>query len=60
MLEREIKLRFESADLARQQVLSPAVGATTLRGRRLQQECLRDTDDNQQRQRRAAVRGRSE
>jgi adenylate cyclase class 2 len=60
MLEREIKLRFESADLARQQVLSPAVGATTLRGRPMQQDCRRDTDDNQLRQRLSALRVRSE
>lgn len=60
MLEREIKLRFESADLARQQILSPAVGATPLRGRRLQEDCLLDTDDSQLLQRRSALRVRSE
>jgi adenylate cyclase, class 2 len=60
MLEREIKLRFESADLARQQILSPAIGATPLRGRRLQEDCLLDTDDNQLLQRRSALRVRSE
>jgi adenylate cyclase class 2 len=60
MLEREIKLRFESADLARQQVLSPAVGATPLRGRRLQEDCLLDTEDNQLLHRRSALRVRSE
>ena len=60
MLEREIKLRFENADLARQQVLSPAVGATPLRGRRLQEDCLLDTEDNQLLHRRSALRVRSE
>ena len=60
MLEREIKLRFESADLARQRILSPEVGATPLRGRRLQEDCLLDTADNQLFQRRSALRVRSE
>jgi adenylate cyclase, class 2 len=60
MLEREIKLRFDSAGLARQQILSPAVGATPLRGRRLQQDCLLDTDDNTILQRRSALRVRRE
>jgi adenylate cyclase class 2 len=60
MLEREIKLRFESADLARQRILSPEVGATPLRGRRLQEDCLLDTADNQLFQRRSALRMRSE
>ena len=60
MLEREIKLRFESVDLARQQILSPAIGATPLRGRRLQEDCLLDTDDNQLLQRGSALRVRSE
>jgi adenylate cyclase class 2 len=60
MLEREIKLRFESADLARQKILSPAVGAAPLRGRRLQEDCLLDTDDKQLLQRSSALRVRSE
>lgn len=60
MLEREIKLRYDSADLARQHVLSPAVGATPLRGRRLQEDCLLDTSDNQLFERRSALRVRSE
>lgn len=60
MLEREIKLRFESADRARQRILSPEVGATPLRGRRLQEDCLLDTADNQFFQRRSALRVRSE
>jgi adenylate cyclase, class 2 len=60
MLEREIKLRFESADLARRQILSPTVGATPLRGRRLQEDCLLDTEDKLLLQRRSALRVRSE
>jgi adenylate cyclase, class 2 len=59
-LEREVKLRFESADVARQRILSPAVGATPLRGRRLQEDSLLDTQDNQLFQRRSALRVRSE
>ena len=59
-LEREVKLRFDSADLARQRILSPPVGATPLRGRRLQEDCLLDTHDNQLLQRRSALRVRSE
>ncbi|HUE88420.1 MAG TPA: class IV adenylate cyclase [Vicinamibacterales bacterium] len=60
MLEREIKLRFDSADFARQQVLSPEVGATPLRGRRLQEDCLLDTADNHLLHCRSALRLRSE
>jgi adenylate cyclase, class 2 len=60
MLEREIKLRFDSADFARQQVLSPEVGATPLRGRRLQEDCLLDTADNHLFHCRSALRLRSE
>jgi len=60
MLEREIKLRFDSADLARRHVLSPAIGATPLRGRRLQEDCLLDTTDHQLLERRSALRMRSE
>jgi adenylate cyclase class 2 len=59
-LEREVKLRFESADAARQRILSPSVGATPLRGRRLQEDSLLDTADNQLFQRRSALRVRSE
>jgi adenylate cyclase, class 2 len=58
MLEREIKLRFECADDARTRVL--ASGATPLRGRRLQEDALLDTADNQLFQRRSALRVRSE
>lgn len=59
-LEREVKLRFERADVARVQILSPAVGATPLRGRRLQEDSLLDTSDNQLFQRRSALRVRTE
>lgn len=59
-LEREVKLRFESADVARQRILAPAVGATPLRGRRLQEDSLLDTPDNQLFRRRSALRVRSE
>jgi adenylate cyclase class 2 len=57
-LEREIKLRFDSAVDARARIL--AAGATPLRGRRLQEDSLLDTTDNQLYQRRAALRVRSE
>jgi adenylate cyclase class 2 len=59
-VEREIKLRFESADLAREQILSPGVGATPLRGRRLQEDCLLDTADDELYTRRCVLRVRSE
>ena len=59
-LEREIKLRFESAEAARQRILGPGVGATTLRGRRLQEDCLLDTHDDRLFHRRCVLRVRSE
>ena len=59
-VEREVKLRFASAEVARERILDAAVGATPLRGRRLQEDCLLDTSDNQLLQRRAALRVRSE
>ena len=59
-LEREVKLRFDSADAARARILSAAVGATPLRGRRLQEDSLLDTDDNNLYQRRSALRVRTE
>ena len=60
MLEREVKLRFDSAEVARERILSPALSATPLRGRRLQEDSLLDTADNQLLQRRSALRVRSE
>jgi hypothetical protein len=49
-LEREIKLRFKSAAAARDAVLT--IGATPLRGRRLQEDSLLDTDEGTLRKRR--------
>lgn len=57
-LEREIKLRFESAAEARAAVL--AAGCTPLHGRRLQGDSLLDTDDEQLRRRRCVLRVRVE
>lgn len=57
-LEREIKLRFDSADEAREKIL--ALGATPLLGRRFQEDCLFDTDDEQLRVERSTLRVRSE
>jgi adenylate cyclase class 2 len=57
-LEREIKLRFDSADEARERIL--ALGATPLLGRRLQEDCLFDTEDERLRLQRSTLRVRSE
>ena len=57
-LEREIKLRYDSAEEARASVL--AAGATPLHGRRLQEDALVDTDDEQLRRRRCVLRIRTE
>jgi adenylate cyclase class 2 len=57
-LEREIKLPFESADAARAAVL--AIGATPLKGRRLQEDCLLDTANDDLRSRRSALRVRQD
>ena len=57
-LEREIKLRFGSVDEAREAVM--ACGATPLLGRRLQEDSLLDTDDEQLRRRRCVLRVRME
>ena len=54
MLEREVKLRFDTPDQARRTVL--AAGATPLRPRRLQQDSLFDTDDESLRQLRCVLR----
>jgi adenylate cyclase class 2 len=58
ILEREIKLRFENPELARAAVL--AAGATPVRCRRLQEDCLLDTSDDQLRRRRSVLRVRME
>ena len=57
-LEREIKLRFDSVEDARTKIL--ALGATPLRGRRLQEDALLDTADETLRRQRATLRVRSE
>ena len=57
-LEREIKLRFSSPEDARAAVL--AAGATPLRGRRLQDDCLLDTPDGALRARGSTLRVRIE
>ena len=57
-LEREIKLRFDSADEARVRIL--AFGATPLHGRRLQEDALLDTEDEMLRRQRATLRVRCE
>jgi adenylate cyclase class 2 len=57
-VEREVKLRFESVDEARAAVI--ASGATPLLGRRLQEDALLDTPDEQLRRRRCVLRVRVE
>ena len=56
--EREIKLRFDSVDQAREAVL--AAGGTPLYGRRLQEDSLLDTEDESLRRRRCVLRIRVE
>ena len=57
-VEREIKLRFDSVESARAAIL--AAGATPLLGRRLQEDALLDTPDDQLRSRRCVLRVRVE
>jgi adenylate cyclase, class 2 len=57
-VEREIKLRFDSIETAREAVL--ATGATPLRCRRLQEDSLIDTEDESLRRRRCVLRIRVE
>ena len=57
-MEREIKLRFASAEEAREAVLS--AGGTPLLGRRLQEDVLLDNDAEDLRRRRCVLRVRSE
>lgn len=57
-LEREVKLRFDSAESARDAILQ--AGATPLRGRRLQEDFLLDTEDETLRRRRCVLRVRLE
>jgi len=56
--EREIKLRFATAEEAREAILE--AGATPLRGRRLQEDSLLDTQDESLRRRRCVLRVRAE
>jgi adenylate cyclase class 2 len=58
MLEREVKLRFDTPEEARQAIL--AAGASPLRCRRLQEDCLLDTEDEMLRRRRCVLRIRTE
>jgi adenylate cyclase class 2 len=57
-VEREIKLRFGSADEARAAVV--ACGATPMLGRRLQEDSLLDTAEEELRRRRCVLRVRME
>ena len=57
-VEREIKLRYETAEDAREAII--AAGATPVHGRRLQEDALLDTDDEQLRRRRCILRVRTE
>ncbi len=57
-LEREVKLRFTSADEARAAVR--ALGATPLLGRRLQEDALLDTPEGRLRDRQTVLRLRTE
>lgn len=57
-MEREIKLRFDAADLAREAILG--AGATPLRGRRLQEDCLVDSSDRHLAGRQSVLRVRME
>jgi adenylate cyclase class 2 len=58
MIEREVKLRFDSPESARAAIL--ATGATPLRCRRLQEDALLDTEDEALRRRRCVLRIRTE
>ena len=57
-VEREIKLRFDTAADAREAVRG--LGASLHRGRRFQEDCLFDTDDERLRMERSALRIRNE
>ena len=58
IMEREVKLAFRDVDEARTAIL--AAGAEPLRGRRLQEDCLLDTRDDQLFSRRCVLRVRME
>jgi adenylate cyclase class 2 len=57
-LEREIKLRFDDAETARAAIVQ--AGATPVRGRRLQEDCLLDTSDEDLRRQCCVLRVRIE
>jgi adenylate cyclase class 2 len=57
-VEREVKLRYASPEEAHEAVAQLA--ATPLRGRRLQEDCLLDTDEGRLRERGVVLRVRSE
>src|SRR5205809_3587098 len=57
-LEREIKLAFDGPEAARAAVLS--IGAAPVHGRRLQEDCLLDTANDDLRRRRSALRVRQD
>ena len=57
-IEREIKLPYASVEEARAMIV--AMGATPLHGRRLQEDALLDTEDEQLRRRRCVLRVRTE
>jgi len=58
MVEREVKLRFDSPEEARAAIC--AAGATPLRSRRFQEDVLLDTEDEMLRRRRCVLRIRTE
>ena len=58
ILEREVKLRFDSPDVARAAIV--ATGATPLQSRRLQEDALFDTDGEDMRRRHCVIRIRTE
>jgi adenylate cyclase class 2 len=58
IMEREIKLVFRDPEEAKAAIL--AAGASPLRGRRLQEDCLLDTPDDQLRRKRCVLRVRME
>jgi adenylate cyclase class 2 len=58
MIEREVKLRFDNPEEARVAILS--AGAAPLRGRRLQEDALLDTDDESLQSRQSALRLRTD
>ena len=58
IMEREVKLAFRDREEAKTAIL--ATGATLLRGRRLQEDCLLDTADDQLHRKRCVLRVRME